>query len=120
MSNTYCTSDNMDTVFGSNNIKSWSDPDSTGSEVTARVTSSIAAAGDEIDSWLRNSQYDIPLEDEDGDTPAIITTLAAQYAGVWLYVNHGAERGHQHTALSEQIQATLQQIRNGDRQIDAM
>lgn len=120
MSNTYCTSANIDTIFGSVNIDSWSDPNNTGSRVAARVTSAIAAAGDEIDSWLRNSRYTIPLKNEDGSTPAIITTLAAEYAGIWMYVNHGTEREHPHGALSAQIQNTLQEIRNGDRQIDAM
>lgn len=120
MSNTYCTSANIDTVFGSINIDKWSDPNNTGSRVAARVTSAIAAAGDYLDSVLRNSRYAIPLVDEDGSTPAIITTLAAQYAGVWMYVNHGAEREHPHGALSASIESTLQQIRNGEREIDAM
>lgn len=120
MSNTYCTSDNMDTVFGSTNIVAWSDPDGTGSEVTARVTAAIAAAGDEIDSWLRNTRYDIPLVDEDGSTPAIVTTLAAQFAGVWLYENRGVEREHTLQPVRERVQVTLQQIRDGTREIDAM
>lgn len=120
MSNTYCTQANAETIYGTNNIGSWSDPDNTGSTVTARITSAIAAAGDEIDSWLLPSRYTIPLADEDSSTPAIIATLAAQLVGVILYENHGAERDHPLVAARDRIEQTLQQIRNGEREIDAM
>lgn len=120
MSNTYCQEADINALFGSTNVLKWSDLDNDGSADTGRINAAIAAAGDEIDSWLRPTQYTIPLADEDGNTPTIIETLAAEYAGVWLYTHRGVERDHELQPVAEKVQATLQQIRNGDRQIDAM
>lgn len=122
MSNTYCVEADITTIFGATNVEKWSDLDNTGVDATidARWAAAIAAAGDEIDSWIRPTQYAVPLVDEDGNTPSIITTLAAEFAGVWLYEHQGAVENHALEPVKSRVQQVLREIRDGIRQINAM
>lgn len=122
MSNTYCEEADIQAIFGATNVEAWSDLDNdeNDTKIDARWAAAIAAAGDEIDSWLLSSRYAIPLVTSSGSTPALIETLAAEYAGVWLYEHRGIERENALQAIKEKVQITLQQIRNGDREIDAV
>ena len=122
MSNTYCVEADITKIFGASNVEKWADLDNTGVDATidARWAAAIAAAGDEIDSWLRNTQYTIPLADEDAATPSIITSLAAEFAGVWLYEHAGALENHALEPVKSRVQQVLREIRDGTRQINAM
>ena len=120
MSNAYCARTDIEALFGPSNVSTWADLDNdeNATSITNRITASIAAAGDDLDSWFRNTSFSIPLADEDGDGSPFITTLAATYAGVWLYENHGVDREHGLESARTRYEQTVQEIRSGLREID--
>jgi len=127
MSSTYCTDANIRAVFGSDNIDKWSDLDNDESagSMAARVTVSIAKAGDWIDSRMRSSKYIIPLQTQAAATPPEITEIAATYAGVWMAQARGLERfqgDNEHPVFRHlaRITAMLDEIAIGKRRIDAI
>lgn len=120
MSNTYCARSDIEAIFGPSNVSTWADldDDENATSIANRITASIAAAGDDLDSWFRNTSFTIPLADEDGDSSPFITTLAATYAGVWLYENHGVDREHGLESARARYDNIVQEIRGGLREID--
>ena len=88
---TYCTLAQVQDVFGVENIKQWSDLDSSGSLDTDRVARAIAVASEEIDDVARVSTYTIPLADQDAAISVSISDLAATLAGIWLYESRGSQ-----------------------------
>ncbi len=127
---TYCTRANIEAVYGPTNVAKWADldADENASNITARITLAISVASEEIDDFVRLTQYTIPLATAAAETPVTITNLAATLAGIWLYEARGSQdfdpkTGAPYHRLAFKLEETkqfLEQLRTGDRKIDAL
>ena len=89
----YCQRSDIEDIFGVTNVAQWADLDNDekAAKITARIARAIAVADAEVDSRLRGSPLTVPVVDSAGDTPVLITDVAARLAGVWLYENRGVQ-----------------------------
>lgn len=126
----YCIRADIEAIFGTSNILVWADmnEDQDAAAITARITLAISVASEEIDDFVRLTQYRIPLVTADDATPVSITNLTATLAGVWLYEARGTvdfdpKSGAPYHRLAfkrEEARRFLEQLRTGDRKIDAL
>lgn len=85
----YCDQNDVENVFGANNIISWSNLDNEMATAnTVRIQKAIDVAEEHIDNRFRNSRYAVPFS---GTIPEVITDMAAKLAGVWLYQSRGID-----------------------------
>lgn len=131
---TYCTRAQIEAVFGVSEVQKWADldedadGDANDADVVARIARAIAVASAEIDDFVRGMPYVTPLADADGNTPTTIENIAATMAGVWLYEARGSQdfspkSGDPYHRLAfkrTEARRFLQQLREGDRKLDAM
>ena len=120
----YCVRNDLEQLYGVENIKRWADLDNT-EDVTAiesRVTYACEEAYVEINSSLRTTRYKIPFE-----TPFSreLVTLSSMFAGLWLYEARGAvdldEMGnkvHRYAHMRQQFYKRLKAIARGSRVIE--
>ena len=128
MSNDYCTTANINQIFGPDNVSEWADLNNNdvANEIAAQIAWAIDVASDEIDDYLRSTHHQIPLITAAGATPASITDLAATLAGVRLYENRGVEEMHDgqpvHKLLwaRQRVEKALADIVAGSRRLDAI
>lgn len=83
----YATRADVELRFGKENVKIWASLDGipVESDISAKITESIAYAQDEVDGILRKGPYDIPFT----TVPTPIKRLTADLAGVWLHQARG-------------------------------
>ena len=128
MSNDYCTTANIKSVFGSDNVDAWADLNNNdqAGEIAAQIAWAISRASDDIDDYLRGTHYRVPLKTAAGTTPSTIRDLAAMRAGVLLYENRGAEELHSGepihrlTSASQKFDQIIAEILSGRRRLDAV
>lgn len=119
----YIVQSNIEDVFGVANVAKWSqlDPDSTTAD-TDRISSAIAWAEDWIDSRLRDSRYEVPIQGSSG-TPSLIVDVAAKLAGHWLYRSRGFrdddQTGDKIAEHREDADDTIDKILSGRLVLDA-
>ena len=77
----YCTQDDIIAIEPLDNLRDLTDDEGTGSIVSHRVTSAIAAADAEIDSAIRGRVESVPLV----DVPEAIKNISAELAIIRLY-----------------------------------
>jgi len=85
----YCERSDIEAIYGKANVKRWADLDNEQvlADIEDRITVSRDEAYIEINSLLATSRYDTPFE---APYTREITTLAAMYAGLWLYESRGS------------------------------
>lgn len=122
----YCDQDDIEAIYGSNNVDDWATVDAgdDASTKAARVTWACNAATAFIDDALRMTRYRIPLVTESGSTPTTINILAAKYAGVLLYEIRGQEDSgrseHKFSGARARAEAYLEQVKKGVVKLDAI
>lgn len=89
----YCTSADLNQVWGTESITAWATLDSgdVALTITARKTAAITFADAYIDAVMRTASYTIPLVTSAGATPSLINNISAILAGVWLYEARGSK-----------------------------
>jgi len=118
---TYCDRTKVERVGGTQNVSNWAqiDPSWGATEITAQIAEAREWAYDEINLWMANSQYRIPLQTKAGLTPSSIERLAAELATVWLLEATGPkgmsprQDGHILWARRERCYETLQALQRG-------
>ena len=95
----YSDTDDMDQVFGSDNVTEWADADADAdsAKIAARKARAIAISDAEIEDVCRVTGYKIPLQTEGAATPTTVENLSAVGAGIWLL-----ETGKGTTAFDQQ------------------
>ncbi|HRV17846.1 MAG TPA: DUF1320 family protein [Myxococcota bacterium] len=85
----YCTAENIQTIFGSHNVRVWADLNANNdeAEIEARIAHAIEIATAEVDSILAGTPYKVPMT----NPPALITEITATLAGVYLYEGRGGQ-----------------------------
>jgi hypothetical protein len=84
----YAAQGDIENVFGTANVATWSQLDPTQSTPdVSRIASALANADAQINAFFRDGPYIIPLADA-ADAP-ITTCWAAVLAGAWLYFSRG-------------------------------
>jgi len=119
----YHSKTDVEQVFGTINVGVWADKDRDGNATTiaARIAQGILIGDNIIDEYLQNTQYKIPIQDQDGNVPVGITNLAATFHGIWLYttcgIDHsGVENGkHALSNLEERAYKELFAYKDGTR-----
>jgi hypothetical protein len=125
---TYCTTADINQVFGPTNVTKWADldNDADAAKIASRITAAIAYASEAIDDVLRCTSYAIPVVNASDTTPITIKDLAAKLAGIWLYEARGypdvdRESGqpvHRYAWMKKDCEQTLEEIRTGRRKLD--
>lgn len=87
----YITTANVQDVFGTQNVISWSNLDrSTTTVDDDRVASAIAWAEAYVESRFRPSEYTVPLSATSGTLSTVLDWMA-KLAGYWLYRDRGQD-----------------------------
>lgn len=83
----YAIRADIEAIYGADNVEKWADlnGNEVPGEITARIAVSIAKAEEEINNRLRYSAYTVPWT----VAPVGIVTMAATFAGFWLYESRG-------------------------------
>ena len=119
MARPYCTRADIEARFGEQNLWKWADYDGTvtSATISANISTCITDAGDLFDDLMRDSIYDLPVEDSDGDTPTTVKRVNVQLAAVECYMNRGivdagadGKGADLLTATKEDALATIEQI----------
>ncbi len=122
----YCTRSDIEAIYGKT-VAAWADVDQSGDQtaISNRIEHAISVAENEIDAMMRNSWLAVPLRDQAGGVPPLITEIAATLAGVWLYELRGVEqvdeRGqpiHRLALKRQWALQTLEAVRRGVMQLD--
>lgn len=84
----YCVRTDVEQLFGTTNVARWSDLDNDedATKIEDRITYACEEAYVEINSLLRSTRYTVPFE---SPYSREIVTLAATFAGIWLYEAKG-------------------------------
>ena len=122
----YCERADVENVFGVDNVAEWADLDNDANATTIenQITWAIAAAGDEIDDYMRGTRYRLPLQVLAGTTPTSVRDSAATIAGLKLYDRRGIEDdeggGGLYGKMRARVYESLSDIRTGTRKLDAV
>ena len=119
---TYCTSADIEAVFGTENVALWSKlaDDDDAATIAARKVTAIAIASDEMDEVLRTitGQED---KLEISTVPDSVTDKVAIRAGLWLYsprrTDDASNQGGQVEVLEKQYLRWLAELRKGYRKL---
>lgn len=121
----YCTRSDIEALFGKANVAKWADVDNDqdADAIGDRIDQAIAVATARIDDRLRNGPYTLPI----AGSPATLTNLAVQLAGVWLYESRGVQDFSPDTGFpvhrlrwhSEQAEKTLNDLLSGKLRLNA-
>jgi len=115
----YCTQTDMENLYGTDNVKKWSNLSGTTDEVDAtRLARSIVVADDEIDSRLRNSAYAVPFT----SPPVMVVNWSATLATWWLYKARGRRDTPEYDRMRQDrddVLEQLEQVTAGVIEIDA-
>jgi len=123
---TYATRQDLEYVYGKDNVKKWADVDNLGvdDDIQERICWALAESRAYVDSRLRGGPYAIPFT-EPYDYQVV--SMSARYAGVLLYESRGitdfAENGrpqHQLSMHRTQVTHWLQQVLAGLQRLNAV
>jgi len=130
----YYSRDNAEQVYGVTAIRDWANlergdvtDESVLADITARINTIGAWVDAEIDEHAIQANYQIPLVNSSGATPATIQHLAAVLLGVWLYEAMGnfdidpntKQVVHRFVFREQWARQVLEEIKSGDRKVDA-
>ncbi|MBI5724604.1 MAG: DUF1320 family protein [Planctomycetes bacterium] len=118
----YITQTDIENVFGSNNVISWSNLDNdTTTANTTRIAEAITYAEGLIDDKFRGGPYALPFS----PVPAVVKDWAAKLAGLWLYDARG-HRGKteedaidKYAAMKGEIENQMAEYAGGARKFSA-
>lgn len=118
----YCTRDDIENVFGRENVIKWADLDGAedAAHVSTRVTWAITKADEEIDDRLRGTHYRVPLANSSGNTPEDVKDLSASLAGIRLHDSRGIEDDQAMTDIRAWVSNFFAEILGGKRKLDAV
>lgn len=126
----YCEKANIEQIFGTTNVATWSTMASTDTTAIkeARITYACAVATEMVNDVARVTPYAVPLQDASGNAPASIVYRTAQLAGVVLYEARGVDDvdprsgqpRHRLQFIREDVQRWMEQFRTGQLKIDAV
>lgn len=87
----YNTREDIEDVFGIENVTKWADldNDADATKIADRIARSITYAAGKIDAYMRYTFYVVPLEPIGSELDPVIVDIASIYCGVWLYENRG-------------------------------
>ncbi len=115
----YCAQTDIERRFGATQVAKWADIDADGdaTKIANRIASAIVYADVEIDDRLRGGPYTVPFS---SPTPATVTRISAELAGVWLFEGRGIhewspEGGGEHrlSGIERKAREMLLAIRSG-------
>lgn len=119
----YISQTDIENVFGTENVKYWSDLDDSGSVDTTRISKAIEFAEAAIDDWFRDSEYEVPITGVDGSTPSKVIDWAAKYAGYWLYSSRGLrdvdDDDNKIARLKREVDDEIRSYLSGQRRLNA-
>lgn len=120
----YITQADIESVFGDDNVATWSNLDNTDASAnTDRITSAINYAEAYIDDRFRLTRYAVPLVG-DGVTLYVVKDWAAKLAGIWLYQSRGTrdnnEEGDKLTDMKEAVMDDINAYLSGQRKLNAI
>jgi len=120
----YIVQADIESVFGDDNIATWSNLDNTDATAnTDRITSAINYAEAVIDDRFRDSRYMVPLQG-DGVVLYIVKDWAAKLAGVWLYMSRGTrddnEQGDKLSEIKDLVFEEIDNYLSGQRKFNAV
>ena len=120
----YITQSDIESVFGDDNIATWSNLDNTDATAnTDRITSAINYAQSSIDDRFRFTRYLVPLQG-DGVTLYIVKDWAAKLAGIWLYMSRGVrdsnEQGDKLSEMKDSVYEEMDTYLSGQRKLNAV
>lgn len=80
----YCTTSDLQRLFGAANVTAWSDLSGSGEMDADRIDAAIAYADAYLNDRFGGSRYAVPLVGSGGALVQVVD-LAARLAGAWLY-----------------------------------
>jgi hypothetical protein len=123
---TYCADSDLNIVWGVNNVTEMADldGDADATKISNRKTWCREAAYEEINNYLRDTHYTLPLADAAGAVPDAVKHLEAMMAGIKLgearYMLQEDAMPATYKRLVEQAAATIEGIRTGTIVLDAI
>ena len=86
----YIVRADIEAMFGTISVADWADlnGNENAAEITARIDASILYAESNMNARLRDGRYIVPLTGH-SDSTSLIQSIAATYAGAWLYQSRG-------------------------------
>lgn len=117
---TYATRDDMENVYGRENVRKWADIENTGDSdyVAQRVSWALSRSDSIINDMMKNGPYTIPFE---SPYPDAVVYFAAVQAGIVLYDARGlseAEPENDNLAMHRKaFMGFIYGLRNGSRRL---
>jgi len=119
----YCQLSDLYQQFGRKNVRAWADVDNDADEghMQSRIDQGITYATAEVDDTLRRGRYTLPFS----PVPRQIRMIAAQLAGVYLYVSRGVEDDetstgeHAYRHMERMARTRLRRLLSGQTVLDA-
>lgn len=121
----YADQADVEDQFGEKNVRIWSNLDNSDAETNAdRVQRALDYADRQIDSFLRDSRYLVPLQFTEDAEAGTATTWAAVLAGVWLFRNRGVNASDEDSAamfqtLEDQVRKEMRDFKAGTLRLSA-
>jgi len=120
----YIVQTDIESVFGADNIATWSNLDNLDAAAnTDRITSAISYAEAVVDDRFRNTRYAVPLQG-DGVVLYVVKDWAAKLAGTWLYQSRGThddnEEGDKLTDMKDAVYDEMDTYLSGQRELNAV
>jgi len=129
MSSSYCTRDDIETIYGEDNVAVFANLDKTSSAgtVTARIASWIAEASEAMEEMGRPLGFQIPFVTDAGTVPESIVKMTARLAGIIGYEAFGLDGfspegkpNHKYWYQRQQVRQFWRDIENGSRVLVAL
>ena len=125
----YCTSTNVNQIYGTTNVQMWADLDDDGNttNIAARITTFIGMVAADMDAKFRRTHYEIPIVAQDGTVPSEVRYLCARLVGPAMYEARGVQDYDPETGklvnrlafAKETAEAYLEEIATQKRKLDA-
>jgi len=106
----YVTKDDLEDIFGKDNIATWSNLDGEADADTVRIDRAIAVAEEDVENRFRDGKYALPFN----PIPLVVKDWCARLAGIWLFENRpGYNKNEEEKEGFEDMRDSI------DRQVEA-
>ena len=117
----YCTRENVEEVYGEDNIRDWADINGTGDpiQIAARIEWTCKKAFTRINARLMRRNFALPFDDD--AIPGVITDVASELAGYYMYsarmLDGGDRTSNNLSHMHKEAEKTLTMIVSGEIKI---
>lgn len=122
----YASTSDLRNVFGTANIRQWSNLDNTTtSDDTTRIDEAIAQAEAKIHDLFRDGPYQLPFTFGSAASAKRVTYWVAVLAGLWLFeprkiaATGDKEKGSRTNQLRDEVLSEIRDVLAGGRRLDA-